>query len=81
MVVGLVVGQNIVGVLNKVIILVDIKSVLFIIFVFRFYVVKDGNFIGLFDIEILKIMVVLGDLLFDSLVWKEGMFEWGLVNK
>lgn len=47
-----------------------------VVLVIKFYVVKDGNFIGLFDVFILKIMVFFGEFDFDSLVWKEGMLEW-----
>lgn len=81
MAVGSAVGQNIAGTLNKATNPVDTKSVPPTIPVTKFYVAKDGNPTGPFDIETLKTMVSSGSLLSDSLVWKEGMAEWEHANK
>jgi len=42
----------------------------------KFYVAKDGNPTGPFDVATLKTMIPLGDFNSDSLVWKDGMPEW-----
>ncbi len=81
MAVGSAVGQNIARTLNKATTPIDVKSVPPTIPVTKFYVAKDGNPTGPFDIETLKTMVASGDFLSDSLVWKEGMAEWEAANK
>ncbi|WP_264229468.1 SPFH domain-containing protein [Acholeplasma laidlawii] len=81
MAVGSAVGQNIAGTLNKATTPIDAKNVPPIIPVTKFYVAKDGNPTGPFEIETLKTMVSSGSLLSDSLVWKEGMAEWGHANQ
>lgn len=81
MAVGSAVGQNIAGALNKATTIADTKGAPPIIPITKFYVAKDGNPIGPFDVETLKKMVASGELLTNSLVWKEGMSEWGHANK
>lgn len=77
MAVGSAIGKNIAGTLdqsidpNKV-----AQSVPPAVPVTKFYVAKDGNPTGPFDIPILKAMVASGEFNSESLVWKEGMSEW-----
>ncbi len=82
MAVGSAVGQNIAGTLNKATKENETTpNTPPKVPIIKFYVAKNGNPTGPFDIETLKNMVGLGDLLPDSLVWKEGMPEWEAANK
>lgn len=77
MAVGSAVGQNIAGTLNNTINPNNAAaSVPPAVPVTKFYVAKDGNPTGPFDIATLKTMVTSGDFNSDSLVWKDGMLEW-----
>lgn len=42
----------------------------------KYYVAKDGNPTGPYDIQVLKTMIIEGSLIRDTLLWKEGMEEW-----
>lgn len=77
MAVGSAVGQNIAGTLNNIINPNNAAaSVPPVVPVTKFYIAKDGNPTGPFDIATLKVMVASGDFKADSLVWKDSMSEW-----
>ncbi|MDP2425525.1 MAG: SPFH domain-containing protein [Candidatus Izemoplasmatales bacterium] len=77
MALGSAVGKSIAGSLDKTINQFEVRQgVPPSIPVTRFYVAKDGNPIGPFDIATLKTMITSGNLNPDSLVWKDGMPEW-----
>lgn len=78
MAVGSAVGQNIVSALNTSMNATPsinsqtpppIPSV-------SFFVAKEGQQTGPFDVNTLRTMITSGDLTPDSLVWKQGMSEW-----
>lgn len=46
----------------------------------KYYVAKDGQPIGPYDVETLRGMVANGSFKSDSLVWKEGMNNWEKAN-
>lgn len=77
MAVGSAIGKNIAGTLDQ---SIDpnkaSQSVPPAVPVIKFYVAKDGNPTGPFDVPTLKTMVSSGEFDSDSLVWKEGMSEW-----
>ncbi len=79
MAVGGVVGQNIASVMNgamsgsSVVPAPPIPKI-------SYNVVKDGKSIGPFDIAKLAEMASSGELLPDSLVWKQGMATWEKAN-
>lgn len=77
MAVGSAIGKNIAGTLDQ---SIDpnksAQSVPPAVPVTKFYVAKDGNPTGPFDVPTLKTMVFSGEFDSDSLVWKEGMSEW-----
>ena len=77
MAVGSAIGKNIAGTLDQ---SIDpnksAQSVPPAVPVTKFYVAKDGNPTGPFDVPTLKTMVSSGEFDSDSLVWKEGMSEW-----
>jgi membrane protease subunit (stomatin/prohibitin family) len=77
MAVGSAVGKNIAGTFDNSINQNSTKqSVPPAVPVTKFYVAKDGNPTGPFDVATLKTMIPLGDFNSDSLVWKDGMPEW-----
>lgn len=77
MAVGSAVGKNIAGTLDKSINQNEVvQGVPPTLPVIKFYVAKDGNPTGPFDVATLKTMILLGDFNSDSLVWKDGMPEW-----
>lgn len=77
MAVGSAIGKNIAGTLDKSINQTEVgQGVPPAVPVTKFYVAKDGNPTGPFDVVTLKTMVAAGDFNSESLVWKEGMSEW-----
>lgn len=75
--VGSAVGKNIAGTLDKSINQNGMGPGLPpAVPVIKFYVAKDGNPTGPFDVATLKTMIPSGDFNSDSLVWKDGMPEW-----
>jgi len=79
--VGSAVGKNIAGTLDKSINQNGMgQGVPPIVPFIKFYVAKDGNPTGPFDVATLKTMITLGDFNSDSLVWKDGMPEWQKAN-
>jgi membrane protease subunit (stomatin/prohibitin family) len=75
--VGSAVGKNIAGTLDRSINQNGVgQSLPPALPVTKFYVAKDGNPTGPFDVATLKTMIPLGDFNSDSLVWKDGMPEW-----
>jgi hypothetical protein len=77
MALGSAVGKNIAGTLDKSINQFEVgQGVPPSIPVTKFYVAKDGNPTGPFDIATLKTMITSGNFNPDSLVWKDGMPEW-----
>jgi membrane protease subunit (stomatin/prohibitin family) len=77
MAVGSVVGQNIAGVMGTAMnpefqaskVPPPVSST-------KFFLEKDGNPSGPYDIATLKNMIITGNFKADSLVWKQGMNEW-----
>lgn len=77
MAVGSAIGKNIAGTLDKSINQNEVgQGVPPAIPVIKFYVAKDGNPTGPFDVPTLKTMVASGEFNSESLVWKEDMSEW-----
>jgi membrane protease subunit (stomatin/prohibitin family) len=77
MALGSAVGKNVAGTLDKSINQFEVgQGVPPSVPVTKFYVAKDGNPTGPFDIPTLKTMITTGNFNSDSLVWKEGMSEW-----
>ena len=84
MAVGGAVGQNIAGTMNNIMSgnnqLSQNGSVPPSVPKDEYYIAKDGKATGPFDMKTLKEMAKNGELLKDSLVWKEGMIDWKLAK-
>ena len=80
MAVGGAVGQNIASVMNSAISCSGTVATPPPIPTVAYNVAKDGKPTGPFDITKLSEMISLGELLPDSLVWKQGMSGWEKAN-
>ena len=76
MAVGGVVGQNIASVMNGAMSVSGSVATPPPIPTVAYNVAKDGKPTGPFDMAKLTEMVALGEILPDSLVWKQGMATW-----